>query len=524
MVCKNLFYLLKTDEATKAFIRHNKKTWSSWKVKEPKSTLLFYFHNISETLISDSYFVNLLAKKHQAKIMAFTSRKKKLLDFLYFFWRKKIYASFNAGTLLIPRLNKEQKKQQENITAKLCKKIKNKRDILGIKVMGVPIGIPIYETYLLRYRQPTIKLEDPRLKQLIKEAVGLLLFYIHFMKKNKVAAVVATHDCFIYEDVLCRLAYKKKIPVYLPNVRGITYAKKPHSTATHFVNYPRMFKGISQQEKTKGIRWAKKQLQRKFRGEVGVDMPYAIKSAFKAYKKNQRPVLKKTKNIKVLICTHCFYDNPYAFGPILFVDFFEWLRFLGKVSQKTNYDWYLKVHPDYLPGTMEVIQKIVTEFPKIQIVSHRTSHHQLAREGIDFTLTVYGSVGHEHPALGVQVVNAGYNPRIAYDFNYHPKSIREYRNLLLNLGKIKDKSKTKIKLSKLYEYYYMRLNFSLADDLVFKSYRQLLVDLTVKERMGSRIYQYFLSQQSKVKHKQIINRMTEFINSNKQHYFKFGPA
>jgi capsule polysaccharide export protein KpsC/LpsZ len=279
-----------------------------------------------------------------------------------------------------------------------------------------------------------------------------------------------------------------------------------------------MFYKLSLQEKKKGIIWAKKQLNRRLSGEIGVDMPYATKSAFKLPKK-EKHALKKSKNIKVLICSHCFFDNPHGFGGMLFVDFYEWLRFLGKISQKTNYDWYLKVHPDPLPGTLETIKTILSDFPKITLIPHETSHRQLAKEGINFVLTAYGSVGHEYPALGVQVINAAYNPRVAYDFNWHPKSLKEYEHLLLNLNKLHKK----IDLNELYEFYFMYHNYIPADDLVLKSYRQSLSDLTTKERIGSKIYEYFLSQLTPIKHQETIDKMQKFIDSGKHFYFSRGP-
>ena len=68
------------------------------------------------------------------------------------------------------------------------------------------------------------------------------------------------------------------------------------------------------------------------------------------------------------------------------------------------------MHPDPLPGTEVIIREILEEFPRITFIPPETSHHQLVKEGIDFVLTAYGTVGHEYPALGVQVINAGYNP------------------------------------------------------------------------------------------------------------------
>jgi len=201
------------------------------------------------------------------------------------------------------------------------------------------------------------------------------------------------------------------------------------------------------------------------------------------------------------------------------VDFYEWLCYLGKISEKTDYDWYLKIHPDPWPGTLETIQGILAEFPRITLIPHETSHHQLVKEGIDFVLTAYGSVGHELPALGVQVINAGYNPHVAYDFNWHPKSLEEYEYYLLNL----DKLHKEINLEELYEFYYMHHYYVLADDLILKSYRQSLMDLTTEQRIGSAVYGYFLDQLTDVKHQIIINNMQKFIDSGKPHYFSRGP-
>ena len=102
---------------------------------------------------------------------------------------------------------------------------------------------------------------------------------------------------------------------------------------------------------------------------------------------------------------------------MLFLDFYEWLCFLGEISKKTDYDYYIKPHKDYLPGTIESLNEIITKFPNLTLISPTVSFHQLIREGISFALTCYGSIGHELPLLGVQVINAGYNPHNAYNFN-----------------------------------------------------------------------------------------------------------
>ena len=140
----------------------------------------------------------------------------------------------------------------------------------------------------------------------------------------------------------------------------------------------------------------------------------------------------------------------------------------------------------------------------------KTSFHQLANEGIDYVLTCYGSVGHECPLLGMKVINAGNNPHMGYDFNWNPKTIEEYEDLLMNLPALTKEIKT----DDIYEFYYMNYKKTgIIDDWVFLSYDKMISDLTIRERYGSVIYGYFLDTFSKDKHKKIISRMTDFIES-----------
>ena len=63
---------------------------------------------------------------------------------------------------------------------------------------------------------------------------------------------------------------------------------------------------------------------------------------------------------KIIVATHCFFDNPNAYGNFLFNDFYDWLIFIGKIGEKLkkNYEIYIKPHRDYLPGTIEALNEI----------------------------------------------------------------------------------------------------------------------------------------------------------------------
>lgn len=510
---KHIWALLAIDKNTQRFIRHNKKVWHGWNNRYSDSVILVDFYGTGETNVARSYFLNILAKKHNAAIKSFAPCKYSYNPTLH-----KTYESFNTSGHIITSLSRGQKRRAEAIYKEILPTLRSKQDLFDLNVLGVWVGVDIYESYLRDYFKPTVYLNDPNLFKEIKEGISLVIFWEDYFSKNKIKGVVASHDCYLYFNVVCKVAYKYRVPVYFPNPIYVTYAEKPYTTHSYFPDYRQMFHKLSTEEQRKGILLAKQQLSKRIGGEVGVDMPYSTKSAFRS-NQNGKSILRKSENIKVLICSHCFYDNPHGYGGMLFLDFYEWLNYLGKISERTNHDWYLKMHPDPLPGTLEIMQGILAQFPKITLIPHEISFHQLVKEGLDFILTAYGSIGGESPLLGIPVINAGYNPRIAYDFNWHPKTLEEYEYYLLNLDKLhKD-----IKEEDVYEFYYMNHYYVYDDDFVFTSYKQFLLDITKEERTGSRSYTYFLEQWSDAKHQEIINNMQDFIDSGKRHYFSHGP-
>lgn len=498
------------DRNTRRLIHHNRVAWRGWSDRNAKAVILVDLYSVAETLISYGYFLNVLAAKHRARIESFGLTLGSRVT-------RKIYESFNTAGHVTTWLNAAQRERQEILFREVMPTLRTKRDVFDLMVLGVWIGIDVYETYL-RAGNPTVVLDDLMLSKTVREGIGLVIFWQDYFADNQVAAVVVSHDCYLHLDVPSKVAYQAGVPVYLPNIRGISRADRPHAIYSHLPDYRQIFRRLPPEKQEEGLELARRQLGRRLSGEVGVDMSYATESAF-CQLADAPEVLKKSNRIKVLICSHCFYDNPHGYGGMLFLDFYEWLHYLGGMSERTPYDWYLKVHPDVLPGTLETIEKILAKFPRITLIPHQTSHHQLAKEGIDFALTVYGSVGHELPALGIQVINAAYNPHVAYDFNWHPKSLDEYEYFLLNLDKLhKD-----VVLDDLYEFYFTHYYYVIADDLILKSYRQSLEDLTTAQRVGSTVYGYFLDQLTPSKHQEILANMQAFIDSGKPHYFRYGP-
>lgn len=507
--------LYRVDSHARRFINHNRKVWSKFRTTgADRPLILVDLFRPAEGQIVYSYFLNILAKRTNSKIMVFTT------GFPYFnmpLWS--VYESFNTEGYVRPELSTDQLQRRDALVAEAREGIHSKNNLFDYEMSGVWCGIDIYEAYLRVHNKPTADLDDANLWKMVSHAAAAIVFWNDYFDDNKVAALVCSHDCYIYPGLICKLAYQRKIPVYLPSLRAIYLADKPHSTTLPvYRNYPAMFAQLSRAEQENARRLAKEQLERRFKGEVGVDMAYSTKSAYH-HDFSETPVLRKSDKVKILIASHCFFDNPHGCGEMLFVDFYEWLCFLGRMSERTDYDWYIKTHPGPLPGTDEIIRCVLEKYPKIAMIPPNTSHHQLVKEGIRFVLTVFGSVGHEYPALGAQVITAGGNPRMAYDINWHARSLEEYEQMLSNV----DTLNRQVDLERLYEFYYMHHYYVIADDLFMESYRKFTLAPPVSGSDSQAVYSYFMDSLTDDRHRKIVDKIEGFLASGKHWYFSRGP-
>ena len=390
--------------------------------------------------------------------------KAKVFIYNYYpnFYYRIFYKLLNIDNFISFNCPKNYRNILDRNALKLFNNLKSKKDLLNLKINDLYIGKDIYESYLRNYNVPTIDIKDKKLLNLIRKFYAYEYTWKNTFKNKKVKGIIISHRNYLDFNLLCKICYKNNVPVFTITGDGTRITKFKEDEVNLEKIYKSLFNKLSEVEKKEAIKISKQRLKLRFSGKVGVDMYYSTKSAFNKtkIKLNQ---LKKNKKISVLICTNCFYDNPHAYHGLFFTDFYEWLKYLGKISHKTNYNWYIKPHPDYLPGTMEIIKKLSKNFNNIKILNPEISFLNI-KKNIDYVLTTYGSVGHELPLLGINVINADkYNPHCSFNFNLNPQNLNEYRKLLLNLDKRPSRLKFK---NDIYKFYYIH-HFYLKDSNLF---------------------------------------------------------
>jgi hypothetical protein len=501
------------DPSTRKFLDHNRKIWGANKRggRRDGPEVLFEFNPFHSSLIAYSYLANVLADKHGARIVAY-GYADSIRWFLYARLAsntKRTYLSFNTSQFVNVTVNRKQARHARQFSEEAYARLNSTRDVEDLVIDGIWIGDLVYDAYLKFYRVPTVDLKSQQFKASLQQFMEYFVFWRDYLDTHEVKAISVSH-CVYTLAIPLRLAVKRGIPVYQASALDLYHLSESQQFAYNdFTNYPEKFRALPQHVQENGLREAEIRIKRRLSGEIGVDMPYSKKSAYGEIR--QKSIIRKSDREKILVAAHCFFDSPHSYGKNLFPDFYEWLSFLGQLSETTDYDWYIKTHPDFIPETKALVESFAVRFPKFTVLPPETSHHQIIKEGIGTALTVYGTIGLEYAAMGVTVINASINnPHVGYQFNIHPRSVEEYESILRNLGQQEQRS---IDLREVHEYYFMRFLHT-ADDWLFDDYFELLKTIgDYREQFTPRVYELFLKEFSSAKHESILRTLCTFLDS-----------
>lgn len=506
---RKLWSLWRIDDATKRFIAHNERLWSPFaKATGDKGDkeVLCNLDSVCLTHVKLSYLMNVLAKEHGAGIKTFSTRPSATQRRFY-----SVYQSFNTEAYIPVQAWAADHPRVQEVVAGLWPQVVDKQSLFDLKIEGVWLGIDILETYMQKCGRPEVDLTDPRLKALFVETVGLVLFWQDYFKHHDVRALGTSIDGYTANNTVTKVAQAAGVLVYAPDFLAPRIRDVPFAASVAFIKYREIFSALPLEEQVYGLARAKEQLDRRLSGEVGVNMAYSTKSAWHRDFQTER-VVRPSARTKVLICSHDFVDAPHSHGGMLFVDFVEWLKFVAEAAHETDYDWYIKLHADHDPASADVVKEIAAAFPNLTIVPSSISHHQLIQEGINVVLTCYGSVGHEYPLMGIPVLNAGYNPHIAYSFNYHARSREEYRDYLKRLPQLS----ANVNPQDVYEFYYMYHYDELARTPV-SWWEELAAELPSDVKAEPEVYDIWRRELTPERHQALVARTLEALRLRVHH-------
>lgn len=478
-------------------------------------------------ILTFAYVARALAQHHSSGIAAFVASRTQsfgLPPSIYWlarhmYWllvspHQKNYRAFGARGLIHPRESRRSRTRAEQILREFQGSKPSKRNLERLEVDGLLVGDLFYDTFLRSRKAMTVDMNSKDFLNFLRDSIAHTVFWLQTMKSGQVNSVLVSHGVYNMAIPL-RAALHCGIPGYLASGGHVIRlsADKPRSREESR-DFRKLFGNLPLATQADGLQVARARIASRFKGEVDVDMLSSKTSSFTA-PRSQR-LLSSTKTAKVLVSMHCFSDAPHAYGENLFPDFWEWLLFLGKTTSETEFEWYLKPHPDCVSSSEKAIQDLVRLFPGFTPLPAASSHHQLVSEGVTAALTVYGTLGFEYALFGIPVINASrVNPHIAYSFNYHPKTVEEYEQLIRNIPHLARPSAAQ--REEAVEYYFMRHVYCHSKNIFGAD----LADIRRRRAKGDNRKQDFslgdfLSEWNSTKHEETMSALAKFIRSGKR--------
>jgi hypothetical protein len=431
-------YLFHYDNITKDYINFLSCIWKKHKKSDDSKKILVPFDNRHDLMsIIYAYCANYFAEKYDAVIYGYIRYGSSYSNSSNVI--KSIYNAFNVKSLINVKLSDKQLSEAEEICENVWSKLETWEDWKNITIYGICFGTTIIRDFLRVY-VPDFDLKDKKMYQFLKKTVKTIVFWYNYIYENDIKVVLLA-DGVTWDGYIRDIAITKGIPTYALCYKMAKMNLDFHD-ASMYPHFKDMWNQLTVEEQKFGLQWAKKHLGKRLQG--GMDEIFSINRInfpFSESKKNVR-VLDDNNKIKIIICPHVFEEDCYYCGEQIFDNnYFAWLCHLGELAEKTpNYDWYLKMHPSAKRRDFIIIDMLLKKYPQIRRIPSNISPLQLKEEGAKFALTVYGSIGHEYPEIGIEVINAGINPHCAFDFTWNPKTKEEYDDLIFNLEHLKRKN------------------------------------------------------------------------------------
>ena len=506
-------YIFRSDNNVDAIVEHFERIWGDYNNKTSDCEIIIPVDNYHVSAsIKYAYIANYIAKENNAVIKAFCKvgfRSSELGLSI-----KRIYQAFNVIDIIDENLDDSLVKEADSIVEQLWENLYSWHDWKKIHIYGIHFGTTMLRDFFRRLIPPD-EIRDEIMYSFLKKSVYTIVFWKNYFSSHNVKTVIMS-DGTHWEGYIRDIAITNSVPVYSSDEQlkklTLDYAEKKM-----YQYFDKMWNQLSSREQDYGIKWATKHVYDRVNGSKK-EVALIDKERFVfALEDSGNRVLKKSDKLKVLICPHSFDEDCYWYGEHLFDDnYYSWLCHLGDLSNITlNYEWYLKPHPAATERDKIIIGKILDKYKNISLIPAMISPIQLKREGVRFALTESGTIGHEYPAIGIDVINAGLNPHSRFNFCWNPSTKEEFDELVLNLSDIKPLNN----IEELYKFYCLKYLYYNWDYIPYKAFffENPLLNLSRKGlkskgyEAGTWIYAEYLKEYSFEKWKKIMDNMKELF-------------
>jgi len=392
------------------------------------------FENIHE--IKSNIYFNLLKKKYFKLYQSVGLQKLWNLDKL-----KSLFIS------------KSENDNMKNRADKLFKNIKNKKEVLNLHIDEIYCGDLIYDSYIRFRNKPTVDINDLFLKKLIYLSILSIKCFERLQNKYKFKYLFTTFATYIHYGLLVRVFLKKKVKIYSGATINQYNKKITNKDFVHVENFRKFQKIFSKLDnKKRKLKESKRMLDNIFFNKRK-NLQFNDYMHVDPFKKNKIKLKKKFDGVVFL---PNFFESQREWGKIIFSDFYEWITYTCNLINKYNLNIAIKPHPNTYHDnneTVNVVNELKLKYNNIEWIDPSISNHELFKN-IKFGISVWGTVLWELAYFNVHPISAGEHPVCKYNIGSEPRTISQYKKILLSSKKLRvNKNISKKILEYCYMYY-----------------------------------------------------------------------
>ena len=479
-------------EGHKDFIKNNKIDKKYLNIKTKNKILVDFFDDYSVIFVF-SAMKKYLQQKYNANFEYFSfnewqnvqlSFKKGLVQNLKSLIRKfrtykilkRLFSSFGVSQGVIINYNNFSFfEKAEKKASKIFNNLNSIDDVYKIKYKSINLGKYIYQSYLRDHNQPTIDLNDIRLREIIKKSFIIFFNVQEYFSKNNVKILIPSHTVYLYYGIITEYAFKRGCKVFRVKQSGFRDTTSTHlirvdnklSEAPPTHNYKKIFDNFSFKNKKLFRDIGRKHLLDRFKGKLELNL--SGKNII--YHKNKKKLSFKRNRKKILLFLPCFFDGPGRHENLIFPDFYQWILFVLDHAKNTPFDWYIKPHPVGIKENDEIIKELKKNYLKnknLIFISKQISNSFLINQNFQSLFCHHGNVVPEFAYQNIPVVVACNDFASSFDIAVRAKNKNHLKRLIIEADNIKFKSNKK----NIYEFIYMHFIYFMGyieDNRIFKN-------------------------------------------------------
>lgn len=469
---KNFFkkYRLFLNNNEKKFILNNSK-FSTFNPK--KKTIIFvfnydyYFLLLYKNLINEKnllknynivgiWSTNVYPNKNKNSLVY---KLKLVLNIIYdliiFYKCKKIYSSIGFS-----------KFYHYNFSYYFRKKIKvsnkefefqNLSELIQYKFDDIWLGDLIHDTFVKFTSNPTVDINHPILKKIIRKSISTLEFIKELDNDLNFKILISPYSSYLSFGPIVRYSSINNKEVFTCGSMFSYFKKIFPSRPLHSensLNFKKMFENL--ENKNEKIELSKKEMDKKFSGKKVMSNQYIAVNTYdeKFYKYDDE----RLNQLDGVVFLHDYFDAAHDQENLIFNNFYEWSEYTFNLIKNEKLNIGIKTHPNSVRDSKKAEESFKKKYQELIWIDSKVSNLNIFKKrNIKFGVSVNGSVLYELPYFNKLGISCGTNPTSAFDFNLNPKNLDEYKYFLKNAHKVNFKQIDLIEVYKMY-YAYCMLN------------------------------------------------------------------